>query len=323
MKNKATIFLIGGGGFIGKHFREMASNRGFRVFVLSRNNPKLLINEVLITGSFGQLNSLNFPDKEIDYVVNLAGEKRNEKLMQKVNVDALAELIDFTSGLRKARLIHLSSAGIYGIAQHPETKITEQSAIYPSNLYEKTKHEGDLLIDKLASENNLDFFILRPTNVFGIDEPSLKLLNLMRSIKMGRFFMIDPNAMVNYIGVNSVCKSIFDAFTFEGKVRIYNINAPCSISNFSKIIVDATQTENKIIKTIPSAFKFIFKIMCNIADFLPKKYQKINSAKYRELTDHRFIDSNLFFNQTERNPYTELKEDLTLLSKWYQNRKML
>jgi nucleoside-diphosphate-sugar epimerase len=323
MKNKATIFLIGGGGFIGKHFREMAANRDFRVFVLSRNEPELLLNEVLITGSFGQLNSLNFPDKEIDYVVNLAGEKRNEKLMQKVNVVALAELIDFTSGLSKARLIHLSSAGIYGITHHPETKITEQSAIYPSNLYEKTKYEGDLLIDKLASEINLDFVILRPTNVFGIDEPSFKLLNLMRTIKMGRFFMIDPNAIVNYISVKSVCKSIFDAFTFEGKDRIYNINSPCSISNFSKIIAYATHTENKNIRTIPTAFKFIFKLACNISDHLPKKYQKINSAKYRELTDYRYIDSNLFFKQTERDPYLELKEDLTLLAQWYQNRKML
>lgn len=323
MKYLGTIFLVGGGGFIGKHFREMAANLGFRVFVLSRNKPKLLLNEVLITGSFGQLNSLNFPDKEIDYVVNLAGEKRNEKLMQKVNVDALAELIDFTLVLSKARLIHISSAGIYGIAQHPETSITEKSSIYPSNLYEKTKHEGDLLIEKLASEVLVDFIILRPTNVFGIDEPSFKLLNLMRSIKMGRFFIINPNAMVNYIGVNSVCRSIFDAFTFEGKDRIYNINAPCSISKFSNIILDASQTENKIIRTIPTAFKFFFKLACNISDFLPKKHQKINSAKYRELTDYRFIDSNLFFKQTDRDPYLELKEDLTLLAQWYQNRKML
>jgi nucleoside-diphosphate-sugar epimerase len=323
MKNNATIFLVGGSGFIGKHFREMAANKGYRVFVLSRNKPELFHNEVLIEGSFGHLNSLDFPDKEIDYVVNLAGEKRNEKLMIKVNVEALAELSNFTSGLRKARFIHLSSAGIYGIAQHPETKITEQSGIYPSNLYEKTKLEGDLLIAKIAKETTLDFIILRPTNVFGIDEPSLKLLNLMRIIKKGSFFMIDPNAMVNYIGVSSVCTSIFDAFNFEETGGIYNINAPCSISNFTKVISEAIRTENKIIKTIPTGFRFIFKLVCNIADFLPKKYQKINRAKYRELTDHRFIDSNLFFNQTERNPYTELKEDLTLLAQWYQNRNML
>jgi nucleoside-diphosphate-sugar epimerase len=323
MKKNTTIFLAGGGGFIGKHFREMATNEGYRVFVLSRKKFELYNNEYLIEGSFGDIKSLDFPDKEIDFVVNLAGEKRNERLMQAVNVDAAAELMDFASSLKKAKYIHMGSAGIYGIARHPDIIITEKSPVYPSNNYEKTKNEADEVILRKASENNLDFVILRPTNVFGTNEPAMKLLNLMRAVKNGRFFLIDPNAMVNYIGVKSVCKSIFDTFKFSEQGCIFNINAPCSISDFSKLIVEATQLDNKIIRTIPPILKFAFKIACKLGDFLPTKYQKINSAKYRELTDSRFIDSNLFFKQTERNPNLELKEELTELAQWYQNKNML
>jgi nucleoside-diphosphate-sugar epimerase len=129
--------------------------------------------------------------------------------------------------------------------------------------------------------------------------------------------------MVNYIGVKSVCTSIFDAFTFSKNSYVFNINAPYSILDFSNILVDSTKAEIKTIRTIPSIFKFAFKIACKIGDFLPTKYQKINSSKYRELTDSRYIDSNLFFKQTDRNPSLELKEELTELAHWYQNKNML
>lgn len=323
MNKTSTIFLTGGGGFIGKHFRAIASNEGYRVYVLSRKKLELYKNEILIQGSFGDIKSLDFPDKEIDFVVNLAGEKRNERLMQAINVDAVAELMDFASSLKKAKYIHMGSAGIYGIAQHPDIIITEKSTVYPSNNYEKTKNEADEFIIKKASENKLDFVILRPTNVFGTDEPAMKLLNLMRAVKNGRFFMIDPNAMVNYIGVKSVCKSIIDTFKFSEPASVFNINAPCSIYEFSKLISEVTQKENKTIKTIPPTLKFAFKFACKMGDFLPAKYQKINSAKYRELTDHTYIDSNAFFNQSSRNPFAELKDELVELAKWYQKRNLL
>jgi nucleoside-diphosphate-sugar epimerase len=301
----------------------MAAVKGYRVFVLSRSKPDLFSNEVLVNGSFDKMNNLILPDRDIDFVVNLAGEKRNTNRMRAVNVDAVSELINFTLSLNKARFIHMGSAGVYGIEHQNEACISEKSAVYPVNEYEKTKLEADLLIMKKASENNLDYVILRPTNVFGSNEPGFKLLNLIRAIKNGRFFLIDPNAMVNYIGVKSVCKSVFDAFMIIKSGIICNVNAACRISEFSNLIVEATQTEHKRIRTVSPVFNFFFKIACRIGDFLPMKYQVINSGKYRELTDYRFIDSGLLTKQSGRDLQIELKEEINELVQHYQNKNLL
>jgi len=323
MKKRETIFLTGGSGFIGKHFRKMASDLGYRVFVLSRKSIEIYPNETLIKGSFENWNDWNLPDKDIQFVVHLAGEKKNEQNMKSINVDAVATMIDFTLGLNEARFVHMGSAGVYGIANHPDTVIDERSEVFPVNRYELTKHEADLLILNKSKESELDFIILRPTNVFGIEEPSFKLLNLMRSIKRNIFFIVDPKAMVNYVGVKSLCKHLFEALTVLKPGTIYNINAPCNIADFYKLINDAIKGEARAPKKLPVMFHGIFKIACKVGDYLPRKFQIINSGKYRELTDRRYIDSCLLQSYSEENQLLELKEEIKDLALWYKKQNLL
>jgi hypothetical protein len=53
------------------------------------------------------------------------------------------------------------------------------------------------------------------------------------------------------------------------------------------------------------------------------KYQVINSGKYRELTDYRFIDSGLLTKQSGRDLQIELKEEINELVQHYQNKNLL
>jgi nucleoside-diphosphate-sugar epimerase len=323
MKKQETIFLTGGSGFIGKHFRKMAAKLGYRVFVLSRKNIEVYYNETLIKGSLVNDNDWNLPDKDIQYVVHLAGEKKNEQNMQSINVDAVATMIDFTLGLNEARFIHMGSAGVYGIAHHPETVIDEKSEVFPLNRYELTKYEADLFIQNKSKESHLNYVILRPTNVFGIEEPSFKLLNLMRSIKRNIFFIVDPEAMVNYIGVKSLCRYLFEAFTILKPGTIYNVNAPCNIADFYRIINDAIEGETRAPKKLPGVLHGLFKFACKVGDYLPRKFQIINSGKYRELTDRRYIDSGLLQASSAEDQFMELKEEINELALWYKKQNLL
>ena len=323
MKKQETIFLTGGSGFIGKHFREIAANLGYRVFILSRKNIEIYSNETLIKGSLENYIDWNLPDQDIQYVVHLAGEKNNEQNMKSINVDAVAIMIDFTLGLNEARFIHMGSAGVYGIAHHPETVIDERSNVFPLNRYELTKYEADLCIQNKSKESSLNYVILRPTNVFGIEEPSFKLLNLMRSIKRNIFFIVDPKAMVNYVGVKTLCKHLFEAFTILKPGTIYNVNNPCNISEFYRIIKDAIEGETKAPKKLPGLLHGLFRIACKVGDYFPRKWQIINSGKYRELTDRRYIDSRLLQAFAGEDQFMELKEEINELVRWYKKQNLL
>lgn len=323
MKKQETIFLTGGSGFIGKHFREMAAKLGYRVFVLSRKNMVVFSNETLIKGSLLNYHDWNLPDKDIQYVVHLAGEKNNEQNMQSMNVEAVATMIDFTLGLNEARFIHMGSAGVYGIAHHPETVIDEKSNVFPLNRYELTKYEADLYIQNKSKECSLNYVILRPTNVFGMEEPSFKLLNLMRSIKRNIFFIVDPKAMVNYVGVKSLCKQIFNSFTLLKTGTIYNVNAACNISDLYQVIESAITGETKAPRKLPGMLQGLFRIACKVGDYLPRNWQVINSGKYRELTDRRYIDSSLLQVFTGEDQFLALKEEINELVLWYQKKNLL
>lgn len=68
------ILITGGTGFMGSHLCEFFHNKGFDVFVLTRNVAK----KYPLSNSITLVNELNPTEIQFDVIINLAGEPLNQ-----------------------------------------------------------------------------------------------------------------------------------------------------------------------------------------------------------------------------------------------------
>lgn len=321
MKN---VFVTGGTGFIGLHVLEALGSAGFQVFALTRkagNGPEGNIR--FVQGDLFKLGELREVLAEMDYFVHIAGEKSNEANMQSANVDAMKLILQEVVEFPQLKFIHVSSAGIYGIETHPETVITEKSACYPNNTYEKTKFESEKVLQDFGAKFPLQYIILRPTNVFGTDDKGLKLLNLFKALQSNRFFLLNRKAMVNYVSVKQLAFVIREIIAKDlCDNQVYNVNSPARLHDFIAMIQQSMGIE-KPPKRIPASFSWMLKIAAKIADFLPTRYQYINSGKYRELTAEKYYSTKALQEIVPLDENKMLKSGIEALVNHYKTRNLL
>lgn len=318
------VFITGGTGFIGQHLINELIDRQYTIYVLSRVERQSS-NENLIFVKGDISNIADFSDilKSIDCFINIAGEKKDERNMNEVNVLGVATILKELIKYPYIKFLQVSSAGVYGIQKHPATVLSEDSETFPDNIYEKTKFEAECIIKEFGLKFNLCYSIIRPSNVFGENDKGLKLLNLFKAIKANRFFLLNPDAIVNYVYVGQVVyiiRQIIEKDVFYGK--IYNINSACTISEFLSAIKNVLGVKNRTLQ-IPKAFFFVVRIIGKIADLLPQRFQIINSGKYRELTSFKYYSTNEINKILNRSEKEMLAKGLLNLGNHYKEKGLL
>jgi len=84
------------------------------------------------------------------------------------------------------RFIHISAGGVTGPAA--ETVVDETCPCHPVTAYEKTKYQAEKKILLLSERRHLPTLAVRPTFVYGPDDPHK--LSLFRAVKNRRFVFI-------------------------------------------------------------------------------------------------------------------------------------
>jgi len=124
--------------------------------------------------------------------------------------------------LNKNKLIFFSSREVYGKTLDVESK--ENDLLLPTNIYGITKMLGELLIKNSGKNNNLDYIILRLTNVYGpggnekgpnkiiknaVEDKKIEIFGGKQSIN---FIYIDDvvNLISTIIDKNHISKEIFN-----------------------------------------------------------------------------------------------------------------
>jgi nucleoside-diphosphate-sugar epimerase len=167
--------VTGARGMIGSQIVSQLIDMGWHVNVLTRSNIQAHSQLTVIQSDINSDKGLLKLIEGVDAVFHCAAEIYNEQKMYSTNVEGTNKLMKLLLNSKVSYLCHLSSAGVTGATS--EQYITEDSACYPNNIYEKSKYESELLV----SNSNLDInlCILRPTNV--ISSSNIGILTLPKN----------------------------------------------------------------------------------------------------------------------------------------------
>lgn len=188
MPVRGGILLIGGTGFLGLALARTLSEAGREVHVLSRNARP------------GRRDSLNFhrgsqddPSivppllKHCSTVVHLASTTTPGSSARHPTVDAehnllpAARLAEFMSDSPPERLVFVSSGGaVYGNPSH--LPVDETVAPDPLSYHAAGKVALESLFTAFAHANNADLAILRPSNIYGPNQPLRHGFGLVRTL---------------------------------------------------------------------------------------------------------------------------------------------
>jgi nucleoside-diphosphate-sugar epimerase len=187
-----NVLITGAGGFIGSHLVDSQLAQGAQVRAVDLN-LRLLSHVIdhpdlsIIEGNILDTQRLAEWMDGVDVVYHLASAHLDISLSddhyRKVNVGGTIGLLTAACQAGVKRFVHCSSVGVMGDIDHPPAD--EETSCHPTNVYERTKLEGEWAARDFGQKNNFPVIIARPAWVYGPRCP--RTAKLLRQVRKRRF----------------------------------------------------------------------------------------------------------------------------------------
>lgn len=191
MKNKATILVTGGAGYIGSHTVVELIARGFNVLIidnLSNSHPEVIDSIEQITGVRPGFANIDLVNKtaiqeflrihQVDSIIHFAALKAVGESVEKPleyyrnNLVSLINLIELCRDHKIGHFVFSSSCSVYGQADH--LPINEFTPVKPAQSpYANTKKIGEDILRDSCTAAGLQVVALRYFNPVGAHESGL------------------------------------------------------------------------------------------------------------------------------------------------------
>jgi nucleoside-diphosphate-sugar epimerase len=241
------VLITGAGGFIGSHLVDSQLDQGHDVRAVDIQLHRLGHRAAspcleLVHADITDHELLESLVEGIDIVYHLASAHLDVGLSaehyRRVNVDATAALLQSAMRAGVERFVHCSSVGVIGdVASPPADETTE---CHPTNIYEKTKLEGETAALGFAHRHGFFVVVARPAWVYGPGCP--RTAKLIRTILRGRFpifgrgrNMRHPVYISDAIRGLELCGSIE---SIQGEVFIIAGDAPVESRELVSMLAD-------------------------------------------------------------------------------------
>jgi len=231
------ILITGASGFIGNRLAEVLVASGQPVRLLARDPDRLsaLLREScqVIHGGLDDKDALLAATRQVAIVFHCAANVRlwdRWDAYYRANVKGVELLLQaiMLNNNQLPRLVHLSSADVYGFPRHAcnETAPLNDAGFF----YGRSKILGEKLIRKFNQQSGLPYTILRPCNVIGPRSPFIDRIG--RELASGLMMTVDGgygNAGLLYID-NLVDLMIRTATTDLTLNQCYNVRDSYDVS---------------------------------------------------------------------------------------------
>ncbi len=186
------VLVTGAGGFIGSHLVDSQLEQGFDVRAVDIHLDLLqhqLAHPCLeaICGDVTNDDLSKRIVKDVEIVYHLASAhldvSLSDEYYRRVNVGATVSLLDVARQAGVKRFVHCSSVGVIGDVENPPAD--ESTDCRPTNIYERTKLEGEKEALAYCRQTAFPVVVMRPAWVYGPRCP--RTAKLIRTISKGRF----------------------------------------------------------------------------------------------------------------------------------------
>ena len=302
------IAIIGGSGFVGSSLIELLKGLTQYSLLNIDKNESEKYPEITTIGNVADKNKLIFQLKDVDVVILLAAEHRDDvtpiSLYYDVNVEGMKNVLEAMEVNNVKRIIFTSSVAVYGLDKdNPnETFLAE-----PFNHYGKSKWEAELVLqDWYKQHADWNINIMRPTVIFGEGNRG-NVFNLLNQIANGKFMMIgkgNNQKSMSYIG-NVIA---FIQFLIENQKDGYNVYNYVDKPDFTTndLVHHTGKILNKSIPTIriPYWLGMLGGYGFDILAWLTQKKLNISSIRVKKFCAVTQYDSTKAMTSGFRPPYT-------------------
>lgn len=325
------ILVTGGTGFIGGYFVPMLLEKGYQVKLLVRNEEKAKRQfgekcEYHI-GDVTDRDSLKGCCEGIDVVFHLVAKSGNERpskenfdIFRKINVGGTENLIGECGKLKK--FIYVSSTAAMGLVR--DNPITEKSKCNPYLPYQVTKFEVEELIRKKCEEG-FPGIIVRPTKVYGINEPNYSYLTLAKLVKKGVFFKIgNGHNYTSNVYVSDFAKSLVKLVDGGIVGETYIVTAEDSIDfiEAGRIIAEELGVKLSVIK-VPAWFMVFAATVEERLLTMLGKTPIVTKRNIQMTIQDRVYDISKARKEIGYNPEMTMERGIRTIIRWYKEKGLI
>jgi nucleoside-diphosphate-sugar epimerase len=238
-EKRARILVTGAAGFTGHHVVIAAARAGFEVRatdVSSRHYGALFeaLGAEFAAADLTRREGLDGLLEGVDGVFHVAGihdYSTPDEVIFAVNVKAVENLCDAATTAGVSRFIHVSSVGVYGFGWRSGVPIREdaEKLTPPLNNYNRSKWEGEKVVEHYQREKGLRATVFRPAAIYGprseyglysAFEKIHASRNRRRMLMAGRGDRIEA-----FLHVEDLCRALLFAFEHDETIgEVYNIS---------------------------------------------------------------------------------------------------
>ena len=239
------------------------------------------------------------------------------ELYRKAHVEGTLNLLEACQRQTQVRrIVHCSTTGVQGVTG--ETPAAEDAPFAPTNPYEATKLEGELLALKAYQEQGLPVTVVRPGLVYGPGD--LHLLGFFAAIKKGWFRVIaGGKASLHPVYIDDlVAALLLCAERLQAVGRSYNVagERPVTVRELATAIAHALDRElpaGSIPLWLANLASDIFAVMPGMQG----EHAPLTRSRVEFLTNSRMYDISRAKSELGYAPKVGLEEGMKRTAAWY------